>query len=75
MEKLLHLINRDGSDAFHCNIFKTASKILKQLSDNEEDIVPECQTRAAAAENPNSNFCNFHGYLLKEDLEKAMEVN
>ena len=75
MEKLLHLLNRDESDAFHCNIFRTARKISKQLLDNEEDIVSEHQAQAAAAENPNYNFCNFHGYLLEGDLETVMEVN
>ena len=48
---------------------------MEQLSDNEEDTVPERQTRAAAAENLNNYFCNFHGYLLKGDLETVMEVN
>ena len=76
MEKPLHLLNRDRSVAFHRNdTSQTASKILEQLSDNKEDIVPERQTRAAAAENPNKKFCNFHVYLLKGDLETAMEVN
>ena len=76
LKKFLHLLNRDGSDAFHRDdIFKTASEILKQISVEREDIVPECQTRAAVVENPNSNFCNFHEYFLKGDLETAMEVN
>ena len=76
LQRLLNLLNRDGNDAFHRDdIFKTASEILEQLSENEEDIVPDRQTRAAAAENPNNNFCNFHGYLLKGDLEIVMDVN
>ena len=48
---------------------------MEQLSVDEEDIVPKHQTQAAASENPKNNFCNFHDYLLKEDLETAMEVN
>ena len=32
LEKPLHLLNRDGSDAFHhCDIFKTPREILEQL--------------------------------------------
>ena len=32
LEQLLHLLNRDGSDAFHHDdIFKTANKILEQI--------------------------------------------
>ena len=74
-EKPLHLLNRDGSDAFHhCDIFKTASKILERLP-VDKDIIPERQTWAVATENPNNNFCNFHGYLLKGDLETAMDIN
>ena len=74
LEKLLHLLNRDGSNVFYRDdIFKTASKILEELSDNKEDIISERQIRAAATENPN-NFFYFHGYLLKGDLETAMEV-
>ena len=61
-EKLLLLLNRDGKEAFHCDIFKTASEILEQLS-NEEDIIPERQTRAAAAEN--LNFASFMGIFLQ----------
>ena len=60
---------------FIAMIFKTASKILEQHSVDEEDIVPECESRAAAAENSNNNFFNIHGYLLKRDLETATEVN
>ena len=76
LQRLNNPLNRDGSDAFHRDyIFKTASEILEQVSENKEDIVPDCQTRAAAAENPNNNFFNFHGYLLKGDLETAMDVN
>ena len=75
LEKLLHLLNRDGSNVFHRDdIFKTASKILEELSDNKEDIISERQIRAAATENPNNNFFYFHGILLKGDLETAMEV-
>ena len=75
LEKLLHLLNRDGSNVFHCDdIFKKASKILEQLSVEEEDIVPERQIRAAAAENPNNNFCNFQGYLLKGDFGKLQII-
>ena len=28
-----------------------------------------------AAENPNNRFFEFHGYLLKGDLERAVEIN
>ena len=54
---------------------KQRVEILEQLSDTEDDIIPECLTRAGAAENPNNRFCEFHGYLLKGDLERAMEIN
>ena len=43
-KKLLLLLNRDGKEAFHRNdIFKTASETLEQLSDEEDDIIPERQ--------------------------------
>ena len=48
---------------------------MEQLLVDEEDIVPEHQMQAAAVENPNTNFCNFHGYLLEGVLEIAMKVN
>ena len=42
----------------------------------DKDIIPEHQTWAVASENPNNNFCNFHEYLLKGDLETAaMDIN
>ena len=64
-EKLLLLLNRDGKEPFHRDyIFKTASEIL-ELSNEEDDMIPEHQTRAAAAKNLNNDFCEYHGYLLK----------
>ena len=68
-------MNRDGKEAFHHNIFKTASEILEQLSNEEDNSIPERQTRAAAAENPNNDFCEFHRYLLTGSLDSAMEIN
>ena len=63
-------------EAFHHNIiFKSASDISEQLSDEEDDIIPEHQKRAAAAENLNNDFCNFHGYLLTGSLDNAMGIN
>ena len=74
-EKLLLLLNRDGKEAFHRDdIFKTASEILEQLSNEENDIIPERQTRVASAENPNNEFCKFHGYILTGSLDSAMEI-
>ena len=68
-------MNRDGKEAFHRNyILKTASEILEQILNEEDDITPEHQTRAAAAENPNNDFCMFHGYLLTGSLDSAMEI-
>ena len=69
-------MNRDGKEAFHRDdIFKTASEILEQLSNEEDDIIPEHQTRAAAAKNLNNDFCEFHGYLVTGSLDRAMEIN
>ena len=69
-------MNRDGKEAFHCDdFFKTASEILEQLLNEEDDIITEHQTRAAAAENPNNGFCEFHGYLLTGSLDSAKEIN
>ena len=48
---------------------------MEQISVDKQYIKPERQTQATFAKNPNSNFCNFHGYLLKGDLGTAMEVN
>ena len=44
-EKLLSVLNRDGKDASRgSDIFKTANEMLEQLSNNEDDIILECQT-------------------------------
>ena len=68
-------MNRDGKEAFHRDdIFKTASEILEQLSNEEDDTILKHQTRAAAAENLN-NFSEFHGYLHTGSLDSTMEIN
>ena len=73
-DKLLILLDRDGGDAFQRdNIFSTASEILEKLTDEEEEIIPERRTRTAASENPNNDYCQFHGYLLKSNLQDDIE--
>ena len=74
VDKLLILLDHDGGDAFQRNdIFPTASEILEKLTDEEEEVIPECRTRAAVSENPNNDYCQFHGYLLKGNLQDAIE--
>ena len=69
-DKLLILLDRDGGDAFQRdNIFPTASEILEKLTDEEEKIIPKCRTRRAASENSNNDYCHFHGYFLKGNLQ------
>ena len=75
IDKLLILLNREGGEAFHRDdVFPTASDILEQLADNDEEILPERQTRAQAAANPNNNHALFHDYLLKGSVEDAIET-
>ena len=73
-DKLLILLDCDGGDAFQRDdIFPTASEILEKLTDEEEEIIPEHHTQAAVSENPNNDFCQFHGYLQKDNLQDAIE--
>ena len=73
-DKLLILLDQDRGDAFQKDdIFPTASEILEKLTDEEEEIIPEQHTQAAVSENPNNDFCQFHGYLQKDNLQDAIE--
>ena len=73
-DKLLILLDRDGGDDFERNDkFPTASEILEKLTDKEEEIIPEHCTRAGPSENPNNDYCQFHGYVLKGNLQDALE--
>ena len=68
------LLDRDGGDAFQRDdIFPTATEILEKLTDEEEQIIPERRTRAPVSENTNNDYCQFHGYLLKGNLQDAIE--
>ena len=73
-DKLLILLDRDGGDAFQMDdIFPTASEILEKLNDEEEETIPGRRTRAAVSENPNNDYCQFHCYLLKDNLQDTTE--
>ena len=73
-DKILILLERDGGDAFQrADMFPTASDILGKLTDEEKEIVPQCCTRAAVSENPKIDYCQFHGYLLKDNLQDPIE--
>ena len=75
-KKLLLVLDRDGKEAIPRDVTsKTASEISEQLLNEEDDIIPERQTRAAAAENLNNDFCEFPGYLLTGSLDSTMEIN
>ena len=73
-DKLLILLDCDGGDAFQRDdIFPTASEILEKLTDEEEEIITKCHTQVAVLENPNNNYCQFHGCLLSGNLQDAIE--
>ena len=38
-----------------------------------KEIIPERRTRAAVSENSNNDYCQFHGYLQKGNLQDAIE--
>ena len=61
------MVECDGRDEFyHDNIFLVANEMLGELSNEEEEIVPLCQTQANFVANSDSNYCNyseFHGYI------------
>ena len=64
----------DRGDAFQRDdIFPAASEILEKRTEEEEEIIPECHTRAAVSENPNNDYYQFHGYLLKGNLQDAIK--
>ena len=70
----LVFVDRDGGDAFQRDdIFPRANEIFEKLTDEEEEIIPECCTRATVSENPNNDYCQFHGYLPKGNLQDAIE--
>ena len=73
-DKLLILLDCDGGDTFQRDdIFPTVSEILEKLIDEEEEIIPKRRTWAAVSENPNNDYCQFHGYLLRGNLQDAIE--
>ena len=72
--KLLILLDHDGGDVFQRDdIYPTESEILKKLTYEEEEIIPERRTQAAVSDNPNNDYCQFCGYLLKCNLQDAIE--
>ena len=72
--KLLILLDHDGGDAFQRDdIYPTESEILEKLTYEEEEIIPERRTQAAVSDNPNNDYCQFRGYLLKGNLQDAIE--
>ena len=46
--------------------------MLKQITNEEEEIVLVSQTGADVAANPNSNYSKFHGYITKGNIEDAI---
>ena len=49
-----------------------ASEMLEQLSNDEDEEIPECRTRADAAADPGNDYSDFHGYLLTRSAEDAL---
>ena len=65
LEKPLHLLNRNGSDTFHCsNIFKTASKILEQLQ----------LTKKISQQSLKPEQLNWLQPLLENNMFKAISI-
>ena len=50
IRKLVHLIDKNGEEIiYHDDLFLTVANIIERIKDEEEDIVPERQTRALTA--------------------------
>ena len=73
--KLTVLLQRDGEAAFERDdIFPMTGEILQQLDDNEEELVPERQTRNQTRSNPNNDMSVFHSYLLNGSKDEALVI-
>ena len=50
IRKLAHLIDKNGEEIiYHDDLFLTVANIIERIKDEEEDIVPERQTRTSTA--------------------------
>ena len=64
IRKLVHLTDKNGKEIFYRNdLFLTVADIIERIKDEEEDIVPERQTRASAAAT-DGHHCFLNDYLL-----------
>ena len=71
-DKLRNIVERDSEDAFyHDYIFPAASEML-ELTNEEVEIVPTCQTRVGVAANVNNNYRKFHGCIMKGSIEDVI---
>ena len=72
-DKPVKLLEKEETNAFsHPEIFPAVCKMKDQIVPETNNVLPERQTRAAAATNPNNSYSLFHkDYLLQGDLESA----
>ena len=73
-DKLVKLLEKGESAFSHPEIFPTVCKMKDQIVPETKNVLPERQTRAAAATNPNNSYSLYHEeYLLQGDLESALK--
>ena len=72
-DKLVKLLEKEGANAFsYPEIFPTVCKMKDQIVPENNNVLPECKTRAVATTNPNSYSLFHEDYLLQGDLESAL---
>ena len=75
IRKLVHLIDKNEKEIFYRNhLFPTVADKIERIKDEEENIVPERQTRASAAAT-DGQHCLLNDYLLpfKRQLYKMVK--
>lgn len=74
MEKLHRFLIKDGVDAIkNKNLFPSLAALLDKISTENEDIIPELQTRRAQLDNEGNNYVQFDTYLMKGNLDMQLQ--
>ena len=75
VKRMKNLVEEKQREAFHdSELFHHTRLVLNQLTEEVQEIVPQCQTCSDTAKNPDHNYSLFHDYLLSREVDESVDA-
>ena len=75
VKHMKNLVEKKQRETFHdSELFHHTHLVLNQLTEEFQEIVPQCQAHSDTAKNFDHNYSLFHDYLLSCGVDESLDT-